>query len=146
MARHSGNWHRNWDRRRDHFWRGHRCRWHNNAWVIFATGFYPYSYGYGYYPYNTYAYDDGSYYDDAYASNEYSQQSYQPQSDYGDGEVDGTVSQVQSALSRKGYYSGAIDGSLGPDTQSALRRYQRDHRLPVTGRIDRAVINALGLR
>lgn len=150
MARHSGNWHRNWDRRRDHFWRGHRCHWHNNAWVIFATDFfYPYSYGYGYNPYNpynTYAYDDGRYYDDGYASNEYSQQSYQPQSDSDDGDAAGSVSQIQSVLSREGYYSGAIDGRLSPGTQNALRRYQRDHGLAVTGRIDRAVINALGLR
>jgi putative peptidoglycan binding protein len=147
VARHGGNWHRNWDRRRDHFWHGRRCHWHNNAWVIFDTGFFfPYSYGYGYYPYNAYAYDDGSYYDDGYASNEYSQQSYQPQSDYDSGNADSNISEIQSALSREGYYSGAVDGSLGPGTRSALRRYQRDHGLAVTGRIDRAVINALGLR
>ena len=146
VARYGGNWHRNWDRRRDHFWHGRRCHWHNNSWVIFDTGFfYPYGYGY-YYPYSNYAYDDGGYYDDAYASNEYSQQSYQPQSESDNGDADSNISEVQSALSREGYYSGATDGSMGPGTQSALRRYQRDHGLPVTGRIDRAVINALGLR
>lgn len=149
MARHTGNWNRHWDRRHDHFWRGHRCRWINNSWVIFAAGFYPYygyPYGYGYYPYGSYSnYDDG-YYDDSYASNEYSQQSYQPQTDYDSGDADSNVSEVQSALSREGYYSGAVDGSLGPGTRSALRRYQRDHGLAVTGRIDRAVIDALRLR
>jgi hypothetical protein len=116
--------------------------------VIFATGFYPYGYpyGYGYYPYGAYSYyDDGSY-EDGYASNEYSQQSYQPQSEYDSGDAESNVSEIQSALSREGYYSGAVDGSLTAETRSALRRYQRDHRLAVTGRIDRAVINALGLR
>jgi peptidoglycan hydrolase-like protein with peptidoglycan-binding domain len=55
------------------------------------------------------------------------------------------VSDVQSALSREGYYDGAIDGKLGPATRNALRRYQREHRLDVTGGIDQAVIRALGL-
>jgi hypothetical protein len=139
IARYSGNWHRNWDRSRDHFWRGHRCHWRNNAWVIFDLGFYPYGYGYGYYPYGgAYPYYDNGYYDDSYASSEYSQ-------DY-DSSADSSVSQVQSALAREGYYRGAIDGSFGQATRSALRRYQRDHGLDVTGQIDRPVIEALGLR
>lgn len=141
IARYSGNWHRNWDRSRDHFWNGHRCRWYNNAWVIFDLGFYPYSYGYGYgyYPYGgAYPYYDNGYYDDSYASGEYSQ-------DY-DNNADSSVNQVQSALAREGYYRGAIDGSFGPGTRSALRRYQRDHGLDATGQIDRPVIEALGLR
>jgi His-Xaa-Ser repeat protein HxsA len=98
--------------------------------------------GYGYYPYASYSYYDDryydGYYDEGYASNEY------PQSE--DGDVDVNVSEVQSALARAGYYDGAIDGSLGPATRNALRRYQRDRRLSVTGRIDRSVIDALGLR
>ena len=136
------NWNRHWDKRRDHNWRGHRCRWINNSWVIFATGFYPY--GFGYYPYGAYypySYYDDRYYDDRYASNEYTEQS-----DYDEGAADSSVSQVQSALSREGYYSGAVDGSLGPETRNALRRYQRARGLSVTGRVDRATINALGLR
>ncbi|HEV2839752.1 MAG TPA: peptidoglycan-binding domain-containing protein [Chthoniobacterales bacterium] len=96
-------------------------------------------YGYGYYPYASYYYDD-RYYDDYYASNEY------PQSEYGDVEVDFNVSEIQSALARAGYYDGAIDGSLGPATRNALRRYQRDRGLSVTGRIDRSVVEALRLR
>jgi hypothetical protein len=139
VARYSGNWHRNWDRSRDHFWNGRRCHWHNNAWVIFDLGFYPYGYGYGYYPYGgAYPYYDNGYYDDSYASNEYSQ-------NY-DSNADSSVSQVQSALAREGYYRGAIDGNFGQGTRSALRRYQRDHGLDVTGQINRPVIEALGLR
>lgn len=136
IARHSAGQHPNWDRRRDHFWRGHRCHWRNNSWVIFGLGFYPafYPWGYGY-PYGSYYYDDG-YYDDGYAANEYSQ------SEYG---VDSTVSQVQAALAREGYYRGAIDGSVGPATRNAIRRYQSSHGLDVNGQIDRPVIEALGL-
>jgi hypothetical protein len=143
VARRSGNWHRDWDRGRDHFWHGHRCRWFNNAWVIFDP-FFPYSYGYGYdYPYGAYPYYDGAYYDDGYAANEYSQEPVQSQ--YDNGSSDSSVSQVQSALARQGYYRGAIDGNMGPATRNALRQYQRRHGLDATGQIDRPVIEALGL-
>ena len=142
MARHSGNWHPNWDRGRDHFWRGHRCHWHNNSWVIYDLGFYPWGYYYGY-PYGGY-YGD-YYYDNGYASNEYSQE-YPAQSEYDSGDSSSGVSQVQAVLARKGYYHGSIDGNFGPATRSALRRYQRDHGLDATGQIDQPVIEALGLR
>jgi hypothetical protein len=137
IALHSANQHPNWNRQQDHFWHGHRCHWHNNSWVIFGLGLYPWGY-YGY-PYGAYSYYDDGYYDNGYASNEYSQ------SEYDSGDSDSSVSQVQAALARQGYYHGAIDGSFGPATQSALRRYQRSHGLNVTGRIDRPVIEALGL-
>lgn len=135
---------RNWDRGRDHFWRGHRCRWYHNAWVIIDPWFYPWGFGYGYYPYGAYSYYDGGYYDDGYAPSEYSQ--VPPQSQYDSGDGDSSVSEVQSALARAGYYRGAIDGSLGPATRNALKRYQRDQGLAITGRIDRPVIETLGLR
>jgi hypothetical protein len=149
IARHGSNWNRHWDRSRDHFWRGHRCHWHNNSWIIFATGFYPYGYGYypyGYYPYGPSSYYDDGYYADGYGSNEYSQQQYSAPGDNDSGGGDASVSQVQSALAREGYYDGTVDGSLGPATRNALRRYQRDHGLEVTGGINRAVIKALQLQ
>jgi peptidoglycan hydrolase-like protein with peptidoglycan-binding domain len=117
--------------------------------VIFDTGFYPFypwDYGYGYYPYGEYSYYGNGYYDDGDASSEYSQEPYPAQSEYDNGNPDSTVSQVQYTLARKGYYHGAIDGSLGPGTRNALRRYQRSHGLDATGRVDRPVIEALGLR
>lgn len=133
IARHSASQHPNWDRRRDHFWHGHRCHWHNNHWVIF--GLYPAFYPWGWYgyPYGSYYYDD-RYYDDGYAASEYSE--YDPNS---------SISQVQAALAREGYYHGAIDGSVGPATRNAIRRYQSRHGLEVTGQIDRPIIEALGL-
>lgn len=138
VARHPANWHRNWDRHRDHNWRGHRCHFRNGFWFIYDPWpFYPY--GYGFYPYGAY-YDSGAYYDDGAA--------YEPATytDQADTETDSRVSEVQSALAREGYYDGAIDGRLGPATRKALRNYQRDHRLPMSGNIDRSVIDALRLR
>ena len=138
---------RNWDRSRDHVWHGHRCHWYNNSWVILDPWFlYPWAYyGYGYYPYGAYSYYDdgyygGGYYDDAYVPQEYSQ------SEYDNGAWNSNVRQVQAALARKGYYRGAIDGSFGPATRSALRQYQLNHGLEVTGRIDRSVVAALERR
>lgn len=133
---------RNWNRNRDYQWRGNRCRWRNNSWVIVGPWFYPW--GYGYYPYGAYSYYDSGYYDDGYASSEYSQEP--SRAEYDSGAADFSVSGVQSALAREGYYDGPIDGSLGPATRNALRRYQRDRGLSVTGRIDRSVVQALGLR
>jgi hypothetical protein len=40
-ARQSANWHHGWDRSRDHWWNGHRCRFINGNWVIFDVGFDP---------------------------------------------------------------------------------------------------------
>ena len=129
---------RNWNRNGDHNWNGNRCRWRNNCWVVIGP-WYPwwgYGLGYGYYPYASY-YGSG-YYDDRYYDDGYGQ--------YDEGNVEYNVSDLQSALARAGYYDGAIDGSFGPATRSALRRFQRDRGLSVTGQIDRSVIDALRVR
>jgi hypothetical protein len=147
IAQRSANWQRNWDRGRDHWWHGRRCHFHNNFWVIYEPFFwypypYGYGYGYGYYPYD--GYYDSSYYDDSYASNGYEPATYTNQPpEYDTGS---RVSDVQRALAREGYYDGPIDGRLGNATRKALRRYQSDHDLDVTGAINRAVIEALQLR
>lgn len=52
---------------------------------------------------------------------------------------------VQRALSKRGYYRGGIDGEVGPGTRAAIRQYQYDRRLEVTGRIDRSLLRSLGL-
>ena len=136
----ASRWNRHWDRGRDHWWRGHRCHFRNGFWFIYDPWpFYPY--GYGFYPYASY-YNE-PYYDDSYATDDYAQA---PETDQPRYQVDSQVSSVQSALAREGYYDGAVDGRLGPATQRALRKYQRDHGLPATGAIDRAVTQALRLR
>lgn len=52
---------------------------------------------------------------------------------------------VQLALRRRGYYHGPIDGDLGPGSRAAIRDYQYDRGLAVTGRIDTALLRSLGL-
>ncbi len=54
------------------------------------------------------------------------------------------VLQVQSALKKKKYYRGVVDGISGPETQNAIRSYQIDRGLPVTGRIDSEFLSDLG--
>jgi peptidoglycan hydrolase-like protein with peptidoglycan-binding domain len=58
---------------------------------------------------------------------------------------DQVVANVQSELQRLGYYSYAVDGVLGPLTQEAISRYQRDHGLSITGGVDPETIGSLGL-
>jgi hypothetical protein len=55
------------------------------------------------------------------------------------------IANVQAALQQLGYYSYAVDGVLGPATETALGNYQRDYGLPVTGAIDPATVRSLGL-
>lgn len=52
---------------------------------------------------------------------------------------------VQHALKRRGYYYGAIDGDVGPGTRGAIRAYQRDRGLSITGRIDTSLLRSLGI-
>jgi peptidoglycan hydrolase-like protein with peptidoglycan-binding domain len=55
------------------------------------------------------------------------------------------VRHAQRELKRDGYYTGRIDGINGPETRSALRRYQRSENLTQTGNLDEATISSLGL-
>ncbi|MGC4013077.1 MAG: peptidoglycan-binding domain-containing protein [Luteolibacter sp.] len=50
---------------------------------------------------------------------------------------------AQFRLRQLGYYQGRIDGSIGPMTQRAIARFQRDHRLHMTGWLDYATLRAL---
>ncbi len=50
---------------------------------------------------------------------------------------------VQSALARRGYYRGPIDGALGPETRNAIRSFQAHQGLPITGQMDGRLIRAL---
>jgi len=47
------------------------------------------------------------------------------------------VMALQRALQKRGYYTGmVIDGWFGPETESALKDYQKDHGMQVTGIAD----------
>src|SRR5438552_11416156 len=108
VTQHSANWQRNWNRSRDHVWRGHHCRFINGSWVIFDFGFYPwwpYGYPYDYYADDYYGYPygyDPGYYD----SGAYQNEEYYGQNGYGDAYADSTVSAAQQRLAREGYYRG----------------------------------------
>lgn len=52
---------------------------------------------------------------------------------------------VQTALQDEGYYTGEIDGLVGPKTRDALGAYQTDHDLEVTSAVDEPTVEALGL-
>ena len=58
---------------------------------------------------------------------------------------DGTVRNAQVALNDQGYNAGPADGRLGPNTQSAVRRFQSERGLAQTGTLDNATLNALGV-
>jgi peptidoglycan hydrolase-like protein with peptidoglycan-binding domain len=55
------------------------------------------------------------------------------------------VAEVQQDLRRSGDYAGSVDGSLGPETETAIQRYQLAHHQPVTGLLDRALLSQLGV-
>ena len=56
---------------------------------------------------------------------------------------DSLAADVQRALKSRGYYYGSVDGLIGSGSRAAIRAYQRDHRMSITGRIDRALLRSL---
>jgi len=165
---HPGNWARNNPRNQTRFdrqtqdklrdWQGHRSDWaeanqrnhdnhhghdghhHDHEWwhnhcgaiILVDWGWWGWWDGWwypawGYDPYYSYYAYDGPIYG------------------YGGLAPDEVIANVQSQLQSLGYYYGSIDGILGPQTQQALTRFQRDHGLPVTGAIDPNTIGSLGL-
>jgi hypothetical protein len=99
----------------------------------FAFPFFPFFSFYYPYPYYPYAYDG-----------------YYPSYGYGVGPGsygvnDSLVVRVQRRLASDGYYSGPIDGVIGSGTRRAIRAFERDHRLPVDGAINRRLLVTMGL-
>ena len=106
----------------------------------------PYYYGSGYRPYYGYGYGP------SLGLSFYTSPTYYSRSTVYRGvprdsvsESDNLAAEVQRALKRRGYYNGGIDGDIGPASRSAIRSYQEDRGLSVTGRIDRSLLNALGI-
>jgi photosystem II stability/assembly factor-like uncharacterized protein len=52
---------------------------------------------------------------------------------------------AQEALERAGYEIGTADGQMGPRTLAAIKRFQTDRYLAVSGQLDDATIAALGV-
>jgi len=46
------------------------------------------------------------------------------------------VKSIQSVLNNLGYDAGPADGIMGSKTREAIRLYQQDHDLPVTGKLN----------
>ena len=116
--------------------------WHGGDWHHHGRNhvyFYGYPYAYGWYPYywgwpwgyNYYPYGYGYY-------------SY-GQSGYGDN-GGALVEQVQGRLADEGYYSGAVDGVLGPRTRAAIRAYERRHGLAADGALSGQLLSHMGFR
>jgi hypothetical protein len=58
----------------------------------------------------------------------------------------GDIQQAQALLKAAGFYPGPADGTLGERTRAALRQYQQVNGLPVTGELDQATQEALGIK
>jgi len=87
-----------------------------------------------------YGLDDyaGPYYDDSDSFD------VQPApSDVAPDESTSLIMSVQKELARLGYYHGPIDGIAGSETAHALRSFQSVDKLPVSGQIDSATVQAL---
>jgi soluble lytic murein transglycosylase-like protein len=56
------------------------------------------------------------------------------------------VSVLQFLLTRAGAYTGPLDGYLGPETEAALRRWQRSTKLVADGVAGSTTLEALGAR
>jgi Putative peptidoglycan binding domain len=124
----------------DEAFRRHWHEWHDSNWwhnncdtiVVVATGYYFLD---GSYWYPAYGYDPlQSYYD--YDGPIYTYSNLLP---------DEVIANVQTALQDAGYYYGQITGSLSIDTRAAIANFQRDNGLDITGAIDEATVEALGL-
>jgi len=78
---------------------------------------------------------------DAYSNYEYNEPIYGA-----NGEApDQIVAGVQAKLQQLGYYTYAIDGKMGPLTQGAIARYQRDHHMSISNGIDQPTLISLGI-
>jgi putative peptidoglycan binding protein len=121
--------HHHWDRsRHDRSWWSSRY----SRFALFGGGYYYWNGGYwypayGYDPYfSTYSYDAPIY-------------------AYNDMDPGDVIANAQTELQRLGYDPGAVDGTFGPRTRAAVLDFQRDNGLPVSGEIDEATLDALGL-
>jgi peptidoglycan hydrolase-like protein with peptidoglycan-binding domain len=55
------------------------------------------------------------------------------------------VEDAQQALKDRGYYDGPADGIMGLQTRQAVRKFQNDRHLPVTGQLDEETVRQLGI-
>ena len=58
----------------------------------------------------------------------------------------GLVTAVQTKLSRQAYYDGPLNGTINEEMRNAIREYQEDHGLPVTGLISPELLSSMAIR
>jgi localization factor PodJL len=58
----------------------------------------------------------------------------------------GLVRAVQTKLTRQAYYDGPLDGMINDEVRRAVREYQQDHGLPVTGLISPDLLSSMAIR
>jgi photosystem II stability/assembly factor-like uncharacterized protein len=56
-----------------------------------------------------------------------------------------SILRAQEALNSAGYHLGEPDGKAGPATTAAVKKFQGDRHLPVTGKLDAITLAALGV-
>ena len=130
-----------WQGQQYQVFRSYQPQWHDQGWyhshynnvVLIGGGYYFFNNGYWfpawgysasaqYYPY------DGPIY-----------------SGHGAQPPDQVIAQTQDLLQQMGYYTGEVDGLLGPLTREALTAYQNDNGLTATAAIDQPTLDSLGL-
>jgi Putative peptidoglycan binding domain len=120
--------------------RRYRRQRHNRVWwkqhftaiVLVGGGYYYWDAGYWFPAWG---------YDPAYEYYDYDGPIYT----YGNLLPDQVILNVQRALQEEGYYARGLTGSLGSATRQAIANYQQDAGLFVTGAIDAATVESLGL-
>jgi peptidoglycan hydrolase-like protein with peptidoglycan-binding domain len=55
------------------------------------------------------------------------------------------ITQAQNLLKQRGFYSGAADGKLNPDTRAGLRKYQEAEGLKVTGTLNGVTLQKMSI-
>jgi hypothetical protein len=130
-----------WHGQQYEVFRSYQPQWHDQGWyhshynnvALIAGGYYFFNAGY-WYPAWGYS-PSAQYY--AYDGPIYVGQRAAP--------PDQVIAQTQDLLQQMGYYTGEVDGLLGPLTREALTAYQADQGLTQTAAIDQPTLDSLGL-
>jgi peptidoglycan hydrolase-like protein with peptidoglycan-binding domain len=59
------------------------------------------------------------------------------------GDIGSDVRDMQKALKKLGYYSGYPDGKFGSGMTAGIRKFQKDHKLRVTGIINKSTYSLI---
>jgi len=51
--------------------------------------------------------------------------------------------ELQEVLSKKGFYTGGIDGRIGPNTEKSIKAFQQKNGLPVDGEATQDLLKVL---